>query len=148
MNLLSLLYFLVAQLHAGELFRRLIYVDLLQPLSIDPRLCHRLFPYRRASDFYFWQLLLVLLCNPVVVFHYARICASIVALLYSIAILFYLFVCYCIGMYLVVLFSAKAGHTIMLYNRGSIVRHSFYFVRCYMRGVWEGHRVLPHMMQA
>ena len=146
MDWIPLLYFLIAWYTGGQLFRRLCYVELFQPLSTELQPHYGLIPDGRVWSFSYWHMLLVLLCNPVVVLHYADISAALCAFFYAVALIVYQFVCYCMFLYLLLHFSYRMWHIAKRYNRGSIVRHSFYFLRCYIRDLHEGHSAMPHLL--
>ena len=146
MDWIPLLYFLIAWYTGGPLFRRLCYVELLQPLSTELQPHYGLIPDGRVWSFSYWHMLLVLLCNPVVVLHYADISAALCAFFYAVAVIVYQFACYCMFLYLLLHFSCRLWHIVKRYNRGSIVRHSFYFLRCYIRDLHEGHSAMPHLL--
>ena len=146
MDWIPLLYVLIAWYTGGQLFRRLCYVELFQPLSTELQPHYGLIPDGRVWSFSYWHMLLVLLCNPVVVLHYADISAALCAFFYAVALIVYQFVCYCMFLYLLLHFSYRMWHIAKRYNRGSIVRHSFYFLRCYIRDLHEGHSAMPHLL--
>ncbi len=124
MDWIPLLYFLIAWYTGGQLFRRLCYVELFQPLSTELQPHYGLIPDGRVWSFSYLHMLLVLLCNPVVVLHYADISAALCAFFYAVALIVYQFVCYCMFLYLLLHFSYRLWHIAKRYNRGSIVRHS------------------------
>ena len=147
MNIIPLVYVFVAYAVGGSLYRSLLYVELVQPLSIELRPRYRSVLYGRACECSYWHLLFVLLCNPVVMLHYALISTFVVAFFASMVLLLYQLVCYGIVLHLLLHFSYRFWNTAKLYNRGSIFCRSFYLMRCYARDLLEGCSTIPHMLQ-
>ena len=108
---IACVYWLVAYAHGGPHWRCLLYhclSDRLRPI----RSCHfylSLPGYRSHCDFSYWHLLPLFLCNPVILLNYGRILTFVWCFSYAIGLLFYLFVCYCIGLYLLLHFPIVAG---------------------------------------
>ena len=143
MNIPFLIFWLVAYLVSGPSWRRLAYHTL-----VGQRFAYQWLTIRSMDDFSYWQLLLLFVCNPVVLLNYGHIMAFLWCFFYGIALLFYVFVCYIIGLYLLLQFCYRFWYIAKLYNRGSIFRHTCFFARCYCRDLWEGHRLMPHVLQS
>ena len=126
MNIIPLVYLIVAYAVGGSLYRSLLYVELLQPLSIKLRPCYLLLLQDSVGDVSYRQLLFLLLCNPVVVLHYGQLCALLFAFTYRCLLLSYLIVCYAVIVLFALECAAIAYCNLRQYNRGSLVRHSLY----------------------
>ena len=129
----ALVFWLVAYGFGGPHWRSLLIhflSDGLRPI----RSCHFYWSLPGCRcDFSYWHGIALLLFNPVVLVNYGQIGALLFAFIYAVALIVYQFVCYCMFLYLLLHFSYRMWHIAKRYNRGSIVRHSFYFLRCYIR---------------
>ena len=110
MDWIPLLYFLIAWYTGGQLFRRLCYVELFQPLSTELQPHYGLIPDGRVWSFSYWHMLLVLLCNPVVVLHYADISAALCAFFYAVALIVYQFVLLHVSVSAIALLLSAVAH--------------------------------------
>ena len=99
-------------------------------------------------DYTVWHLLILFISNPAVSLHYGRMFEAVVTFLYSSGLILYIGVCYFVALCLLCEISEWVWCTAALYNRGSIFRHTYYFARCYVRDLREGHRSIPHFLQA
>ena len=142
MNLFSLLYIFF---DGGRLYRQLYYAQLIvsaEPITVDRRMISHYGP-----DFTIWHKGLLFLINPMVSLYYGYIFNAVVSFIYCIFLVLYLAVCYFVALCLLCEASHWVWYTAALYNRGSIFRHTYYFARCYVRDVLEGHRSMPHALQ-
>ena len=99
-------------------------------------------------DFAYWEVLVLLLFNPVVVVHYAGILTMVCSFCYAAALILYQLVCYFMFLHLILELAALAYDNLKQYNRGSLFRHSLYRARCYLRDLWEGHCAIPHVLHS
>lgn len=89
MDWTCLFYFAIAWYTGGDLFRRLCYVELLSPLSIDMQSNYGLLPCRAGGDLSYWLLLPMHIVQPVVLLNYGHILTLVCCFSPSIVVLFY-----------------------------------------------------------
>ena len=128
------LLYLVAWHIGGRLYRGLYYVEFVQPLFSDFR---NVYGLTDTGNFSYRHLFMLLIVNPAIVVRYAVIGSFLAGFVYSSVLMFYVFVCYCILLYLLVLVSGYAWNIVRLSTRWTILRQTCYFARCYVRDVAE-----------
>ena len=140
---LFLLYLLIAWHVGGRLYRGLYYVDLLRPRSM---VLQDVYAFPDTNCFSYRQLLLLWLLNPAIVCHYAVIVSFVTAFVYSSVLIFYIVVCYCIALYLLLSFHVYVWQISKLSIRWSMARRAFYYSRCYVRDIVDRLCPMPHAL--
>ena len=138
-------YFIVAAYGGCHLYRQLYYAEM---LAFRPTADYVRRQCPISGDYATWQLFVLFAVNPIVAIHDAKIFNWLDTFLYCCALLLYMFVFYVIAPGLLCELSDWVWQTSKLYNRGSIFRHSYYFLRIYVRDVFEGSRPMPHMLHS
>ena len=145
MTPLCLLYHLISWHIGGRLYRGLYYADLLRPRSMALQAAYA-FP--DTNCFSYRHFLLLWLLNPAIVCHYAVIVSFVTAFVYSSVLIFYLVVCYCIALYLVLSFHVYVWQIAKLSIRWSMARQASYYARCYVRDIVEDQFTMPHVLSS
>ena len=143
-GLLSLLCYGITMSFVDKGGHWLHHARLLQSVLAGLPTIHCFMP-RRSCIFHYWHVLAMLICNPAIVLHHARIGVGILCFVSALTMFVYVLVVYCIALYLILSASYEAWHTIEIYKLSMHIR-IYHRARRYVRDVLDGQRVVAHIL--